>query len=368
MNIGKAIDALIAKKDLSYEDTFELFSSVIKDEETAMNQGAFLAALTAKGATEEEIAAIQKVIYDFDTVKVSVQTDKPIAENSGTGMDAFKTFNISTASSIIASACGVAMARHGSRAITSSCGTVDVAEALGVSVETESSVVAKSIETCGLGLFNGMSANVHPLGLGRILSKINFGTVLNIAASLANPVCPQYGIRGVNDPKMMVPTAEIMHNIGYKKVFVVHGYIGEDEKGIDEISTLGHTVYVEMDENGVLTEGSFYPEDFGVKRGDKETIASLNDPHLEAIRLVHLLSGEQWDSCTDIALLNAAAILYLTGVETSLERAYLRGKASLISGKTEEQLFAWVAAQQTGNAEEAIERLKQMKKEGKVGK
>lgn len=293
MNLGKAIDALIAKQDLSAEITYDLFSKMIHDEETRMNQGAFLAAITAKGATEEEIAAIQKVIYEFDTAKAEVHTAKPLAENSGTGMDAFKTFNISTAAAVVASACGVAMARHGSRAITSTCGTVDVVEALGVTVEMESCDVGRAIETCGIGLFNGMSPRVHPVGLGRILSEISFGTVLNIAASLANPVCAAYGVRGVNHPDMMMKTAKIMKNIGYKKVFVLHGYLGEDTLGIDEASTLGRTAFIEIDEKGNLNENSFYPEDFGLKRPQRSEIAAIGDVQREACRLTGVLSGEK---------------------------------------------------------------------------
>ena len=95
-----------------------------------------------------------------------------------------RPFNISTAASIIAAAGSVPMARHGARAITSVCGTVDMAQALGVDVECSADIVKKSIETAGLGLFNGMSPEIHPNALGRILSQINFGSTLNIAASL----------------------------------------------------------------------------------------------------------------------------------------------------------------------------------------
>lgn len=361
MNFGKAIDALIAKQDLSGELTFELFSRLIRDDESRMNQGAFLAALTSKGATEEEIAAIQRVIYEFDTVRVEVSTDKPLAENSGTGMDSFKTFNISTAASVVAASCGVAMARHGSRAITSSCGTVDVAEALGVTVEMEASQVAKSIEKCGLGLFNGTSPMVHPVGLGRILGEINFGTVLNIAASLANPVKPQYGVRGVNDPLIMERTAKIMHNIGYRRSVVLYGFIGEDKPGMDEASTLGRTVFTETDDRGHMTVQRCYPEDFGMKRGVAEELAAIGDPVLEAQRLARILSGEYRNSAVDIVLLNAAFLLYTAGKADDLVKAYWLAQDALYSGRVYQKLEEWVATQQLGDGEKAILHLKQLK-------
>lgn len=361
MNFGKAIDALIMKQDLSGDLVFDLFSKMIADEETKMNQGAFLAALTAKGATEEEIAAIQKVVYECDTVKTKVNTDLPLAENSGTGMDHFKTFNISTAASVVAASCGIAMARHGSRAITSSCGTVDVAEALGVSVEMECVDVGKSIEKCGLGLFNGMSTKVHPVGLGRILKDISFGTVLNIAASLANPVKPDYGVRGINDPLIMERTAKIMRNIGYKKSVVLYGFIGEDRPGMDEASTLGRTVFMEMNADGRFVKNECYPEDFGIRRGRMEEIAALGDPVLEAKRLTKVLSGNENNSCADIVLLNAAFLIYATGKCEDLISAYRMAENALYSGKVFEKLKEWVRTQQLGNGDLAVMRLERWK-------
>ncbi len=180
------ITRLINKENLSREESYSAFSTVLKNETSEMQQGAFLAALTAKGETKEEIAGCWEAIYQHDTVKITSKIDGPIVENSGTGMDSYKTFNISTCASLIAASEGIAMARHGARAITSKCGTVDMAEALGVNVECEASLAAESLQKSGLALFNGMSPKIHPMALGRILSQISFGSTLNIAASLAS--------------------------------------------------------------------------------------------------------------------------------------------------------------------------------------
>ena len=345
MNIGHAVNDLIAGKDLSFSDTEAIFRQIIQNEESAMDQGAFLAAITAKGAVPEEIAAIWKVIDETDTNKVTIRTERPLAENSGTGMDAFKTFNISTAAAVAASSAGAAVARHGSRGITSKCGTVDVAEALGVRTELSVERVARSVETCGIGLFNGMSPLVHPAGLGRILSQIHFGTVLNIAASLANPCAPVYGLRGVNDPAIIRSTAEIMRQIGYRRVLVLHGYLGEDHLGIDEATTLGRTIYTEIDAEGNVTEGAFYPEDFGLKRGKKEEIAALGDAVREAARLREILDGKGDASARDIVALNGGLILYLTGLAGTIQKGIDLAREQLETGKAGEKLNEWVAAQ-----------------------
>ena len=141
---AKTITKLINKENLSREEAFDAFMTVLKAETSDIQQGAFLAALTAKGETKDEIASCWQAIYEFDTVKQNPVVDGDIVENSGTGMDSFKTFNISTVASIVAASYGVPMARHGARALSSKCGTVDIAEALGVNVECD-------VEVCIMG-------------------------------------------------------------------------------------------------------------------------------------------------------------------------------------------------------------------------
>ena len=216
-HFGSKVDDLIRGRSLSRGEAFDLFRQILKNKQPDLQQGAFLAAITAKGATAEEIAGIWEAIYEVDTMKVRPEVKGPLAENCGTGMDSIKTFNISTAASIVAAAGGINMARHGSRAITSRCGTVDMLEILGVDVNCDVQLVKKSIEVAGIGIFNGMSGLVHPSALCRILSQIRFGTVLNIAGSLANPALPDYGVRGVYSREMVLPIAMAMKEIGYRR-------------------------------------------------------------------------------------------------------------------------------------------------------
>ena len=225
---GRTIGRLSQGESLSREEAKEAFRQVLANEQPELHQGAFLAALAAKGETPEEIAGSWEAIYELDTVKATPSTPAPLVENSGTGMDALKTFNISTAAAIVAAAGGVRMAKHGARAITSACGAVDIAEALGVDVECPPDVVVRSIEDAQIGLFNGMSQQVHPHALPRILSQIRFGSTLNIAASLANPASPRFALRGVYSSDMVAPTAEVMREIGYEHALVVHGRNGDD--------------------------------------------------------------------------------------------------------------------------------------------
>ena len=346
MNIQNALGILISGNDLSYDDCSEIFKRIMANMETEMDQGAFLAAITAKGASPDEIASICNVIRDHYTNKTDICTGLPLVENSGTGMDTFKTFNISTAASIAAASCGIAFARHDSRGITSGCGAVDVCEALGINVECDVETVRKSIEVCGLGVFNGMSGKVHPDGLSRILSKMHFGSVLNIAASLASPTKCDYALRGVNDPSSIKEVANLMNKLGYKKVMVIHGFMEDGTPGMDEATTLGRTIYTMIDEYGNETSSSFMPEEIGLERGSRQMIETSSDPAKEAVRIRKILKGEASTDEENITALNAGLILYLTGKTNSIQEGISMVMNGIKCGNAQRKLDEWISLQQ----------------------
>lgn len=342
---GAVVARLIKSENISRNESKEMFYQILGNKQSDLQQGAFLAALSAKGETAEEIAGSWEAIYELDTIKVSPETTLPLVDNCGTGMDSLKTFNISTAASVIAAADGITFAKHGARAITSFCGTIDILEELGVDVECDPDVVKKSIENAGIGIFNGMSSKVHPQALGRILSQISFGTVLNIAASLANPALPKYGVRGVYSIEMLNPVARVMKEIGYKKALVVHGLSEDGTLGMDEASTLGETFIAELQEDGTIVEYSFLPEDLGIKRGTQEEVASLNNLEQEAIRMIAVLNGKDTGSRSDIVCLNTALILYLMNQSSTIKEGFYKAKDIIKSGKAIHKLRDWVGEQ-----------------------
>lgn len=344
---GSIITRLIQKENLSRNESKKAFVSVLNNDVTEMQQGAFLAALTAKGETKEEVAGSWEAIYDLDTTKVAISDGIETVENSGTGMDTFKTFNISTAASIIAAAGGIPMARHGARAITSICGTVDMAEALGVDVECTADVVAKSIETAGLGLFNGMSPNIHPMALGRILSRIYFGSTLNIAASLANPALPSIGVRGVYSRKMILPVAKVMKEIGYKSAFVLHGSIDDSNKGMDEASVCGITHCARISENNGIDKFTIDPEKLGLANKNCNDLSPEKDIETESKRFAGLLNNNENSARKDAAILNAGLIFLAAGRATSLDDGIEQAAGILEAGAAFQTLEKWVAAQNT---------------------
>jgi len=358
-DFGIKVDALIKGQDLSRSQARDMFLQVLKNEQPDLQQGAFLAAITAKGATPEELAGSWEAIYEIDTVKVRPDVGAPLVDNCGTGMDDIKTFNISTAASIVAACDGVYMAKHGARAITSRCGTVDMLEALGVDVECEPCMVKRSIEKAGIGIFNGMSGKVHPQALYRILSQIRFGTVLNIAGSLANPARPDHGVRGVYSVDMVVPIARTMREIGYKRAMVVHGRDAEGRRGMDEISTLGKTMVAELYPDGEIVERTIQASDLGLARGEEASLLHQPDREAEAKRMLSLLSGGETGSRRDIVCLNAAPILYISGRASDLRDGLEKALEIIESGKPVEKLRDWIKVQ-SSNPEERLERFEEM--------
>ncbi len=344
-DFAKTITRLINKENLSRDEAFEAFSIILNNETSEMQQGAFLAALTAKGETKQEIAGCWQAIYEMDTVKVTPNVNEPIVENCGTGMDSFKTFNISTCASLVAASDGIHMARHGARALTSICGTVDIAEALGVDVECGAEMAATSLEKSKLALFNGMSPTIHPKALGRILSQISFGSTLNIAASLASPVKADIGVRGVYSKDMILPVIEVMKEIGYKKAIVFNGSINDNGLSIDEASIAGTTYCAELLEDGKIREFSFTPEEAGITTKTSDSIAPSDNIAEETLQLISLIKGNIVSARLDAVALNAGLIFYTYGRCKTIKEGTERALDILKSGKPYDTLTNWVEAQ-----------------------
>ncbi|SIQ47845.1 anthranilate phosphoribosyltransferase [Alkalispirochaeta americana] len=351
---GALVSRLIGREDLDFGTAREAFREVLSSRVTEMHQGAFLGALAAKGEALQELAAAWQVIYELDTVK-PLEKEPPdvqqhflslkVVENCGTGMDSFKTFNISTAASVVAAACGVSLARHGARSITSRCGTVDIAEALGVDPDVPVSMVLRSVTTAGIGLFNGMSPAIHPQALGRILSQISFGSCLNIAASLCNPVMPKIGVRGVYARELVEPVAELMRQIGYHRGMVLYGEIDNSFHGMDEASVCGTTWCAEFSDQGPLKVYSFRPGDAGLAVHDPREIAPSGDLSQEAGRFVRTILGVDVSARIEAVLLNASCLLYVAGKARDLSKGVILAREAIESGAAFDRLDSWVRAQ-----------------------
>jgi anthranilate phosphoribosyltransferase len=350
---GWNVQRLIEKKDLTMEESYQMFRQVLLNQQPDLQQGAFLAALVSKTETPQEIAGAWQAIVELDTTPVSGRFAGPLVENSGTGMDQLKTFNVSSAAAVVAAAGGVRMARHGARALTSSCGTVDLLETIGIDVECRVDTVERSIREVGIGLFNGMSPKVHPQSLARILGQIRFGSTLNIAASLASPCRPSHALRGVYSEEMIAKVFEVMKEIGYKRAMVVHGFDSQKEKGMDELSVIGESVIQEFYLDGSEERYSIAPEDVGVKRVRYDDISATGEVEIEAVRFMKVISGTGYPACIDFTCVNAGAILYLIGKVDDIKKGVESCREIIGSGKALQKMAQWVDTQ-TDQGKEGI--------------
>jgi anthranilate phosphoribosyltransferase len=195
-----------------------------------------------------------------------------------------------------------------------------------------------------LGLKGGFP---HPGSLGRILSQIRFGSTLNIAASLASPAQPQVALRGVYSPDKLESVGCVMRNIGYRRGLVVHGFEGNDQPAIDEMSNVGKTLMYEFFADGTVASSSLLPEDVGVRRADVGEIEALGYLEAESIRFIRVLADNGHDACGDLAVLNAGALFYVAGLSDNIGSGVITARELVGSGAAMRKLAEWVEVQNT---------------------
>ena len=342
---GSVIVRLLRRENISRAEARECWSQICRESQPDLQQGAFIAALKAKGETPDEVAGTFEALYELDTIKVTVDTPTPVVDNCGTGADTLKTFNISTGAAIVAAACGVYVVRHAARAISSNCGAVDVVEALGVDVQSAPELPKQSIERAGIGIWNAFLPTIHPKTLGRVLSQIRFGSTINIVGPLLNPTMPQYKVMGVPNTDMIDIEVRTLRELGFKRAFVMHGLDEHSGKGMDELSTLGASRVAELHPDGSITRTTVTPEDVGLSRGTFDDVASGRDVTRNARTLLAVLAGRDAGPRTDIVCFNAAPVLYVMGVVPTLRDGVEMARRTIENGGALRKLREWVTWQ-----------------------
>ena len=344
-DFGAIIQRLKRGEDLTRAEARDCWRQICEEEQPDLQQGAFIAALSAKGETPEEIAGTFEALYELDTIKVDAVTRAPLIDNCGTGADTLKTFNISTAAAIVAAACELCVVRHAARAISSNCGAIDVIEALGVNVEAGPEIPKRSIENAGIGAWNAFLPSIHPRTLGRILSQVRFGSTINIVGPLLNPTMPPLKVMGVPNLKMIDIEAETLRALGTRRAFVMYGLDDNSEKGMDELSTVGVSHFALLEADGSITHGRIDPLDFGIARARHDDLASSRDVIRDATTLLRVIMGNAKQSQSDIVCLNTAPMLYLADVVGTLEDGIARARRAIEDGAALGKLRDWVAWQ-----------------------
>lgn len=356
---GSVVVRLTRGEDITREEARECWKQICEEAQSDLQQGGFIGALKSKGETPEEVAGTFEALYEYDTIKVKVDTPEPLIDNCGTGADTLKTFNISTGAAVIAASLGLYVVRHAARAISSNCGAVDVVEAFGVNVEQAPDLPKKSIENAGICIWNAFLPSVHPKTLARVLSQIRFGSAINLVGPLLNPTMPEYKVMGVPNRDMIDIEIRTLRELGFKRAFVMHGFDEGSGMGMDEISTLGPTHVAELAEDGSIENYILNPDDLGIRKATFKDVASSRDVRVDAGALLAVLAGKDSGPRSDIVCLNTAPLLYLMGRAKDLREGMDLARQAIYEGKPVEKLRQWVMWQNE-NPEDGLPRLEEL--------
>ncbi|MBC8140322.1 MAG: anthranilate phosphoribosyltransferase [Armatimonadetes bacterium] len=322
-----ALAKLITGAHLTEEEAENAMTALAEGGVPPAQIGAFLAALRVKGETVGEITGFARALRQKS---VLVQTSRrPLLDTCGTGGDSVKTFNISTTAAFVASACGVAVAKHGNRAVTSKCGSADVLESLGVRLVEDAVAVGRCIDRIGIGFLFARAHHPAMRHAASVRAELGFRTVFNALGPLTNPAGATRQLLGVYDPALCEPLARVLGNLGAERAMVVHG--GDGRGGLDEIATWGETVVAEWDGAAVNTY-TVTPEMLGVPVCDPADLRAGCDPGENAAILRGILSGADTGARRDIVAANAGAALYVAGVAESVRDGVRTALQALASG------------------------------------
>lgn len=321
IDLKDIIRQLVKAQDLTRQQMQTVMSILMQGEATDAQIGAFLTALAMKGETVDEIIGAVDVMRQL-SAKVDVSTE--VVDCVGTGGDGAKLFNVSTASSLVASAAGVCMAKHGNRAATGNCGSADLLEKAGVNIALEPHQVADCIEKTGIGF---LFAPTHHAAIRHVIAprkEIGIRTVFNLLGPLTNPANPKRMLVGVFSKDWLNPVATVLAALGAKHVMVVCS-----QDGLDEISIAAQTSVVEY-VDGKYKQYVISPEQFGLKSVALDSLL-VNDAEASLSLIRQSLQGKN-GAAFDMIALNAGATLYVAGASESLEAGVHRAKEILVSG------------------------------------
>ena len=312
---------------LEHEEMREAFDLLLEGEVDPIAAGGFLMALKIRGETPDEITAaataMRAAAHGFEGPEDALDT-------CGTGGDGANTFNISTATAIVLSACGIPIAKHGNRAVSSASGSSDVLSALGVKVDISPAQAEACLREVGIAFL--FAPNHHPAvrHVAPVRQALGVRTLFNLLGPLTNPAGARRQLLGVYDAGLVRPIAETLCNLGAESAWVVHG-----TDGLDEMTVTGETI-VCIAHKGNLADWRFTPEDAGLKRHDLDDLRG-GDAATNAEAMRALLDGEG-GAYRDAVLLNAAAGLMVAGLEDDLKDGAERAAKAIDSRAAQEKL------------------------------
>ncbi len=329
--IQEAIRKIVQKEHLNFYEAKEVFYEIFEDRCKDTQIAGFLMGLSILGEKDEEIAAAASVVRE-KAIKINIRENslgvelkEPLFDTCGTGGSGAEKFNISTAVAFVVSSAGIKVAKHGNRAVSSTCGSADVLETLGIKIEVNPSVMEKAIKKIGLGflfapLYHKVFRKVAP-----IRKELGIRTIFNFIGPLCNPVSVTHQLLGVSNSALLLTLASALNKLHTRRAFVVYG---EDLK--DEITLTGKTKVAFLD-RGRVKQFKLTPSNFGLKKCTlKDLEAKTKDESAKII--IDIFKGKK-GAPRDVVLANTSACFYLLGKVKNLKEGVKLGAYYIDEGK-----------------------------------
>lgn len=328
------LDKLLQTQSLSEDELQSVFTAMFAGELTPCQIASFLTAWRLAGESGKELAAGAKMMREAAISPPLPSSTRPLADNCGTGGDGSNSFNISTASAIVAAANGLKIAKHGNRSVSSKCGSADLLFAAGLPENLGPEKTAKLLEATGFTFF--FAPHFHPVMkyVMPVRKELGVRTIFNFLGPLANPISPELQLIGVGDKRFLRPMAEAAQKLGIHKALVVHSEDGLDEISANDI-TLGFLVG-----NGEISEFKFDPNsELGIAKNKCDI--SGGDPSENLAILNRLFAGEKSGPFHAVCI-NAGALLWQSEKSSSIKEGYKLCQASIESGSVKTYFQNWI--------------------------
>ncbi|MBN1444712.1 MAG: anthranilate phosphoribosyltransferase [Candidatus Omnitrophica bacterium] len=316
-------DKLFEKKALTEEESYSVFGEIMDEKVSPVQAAAFLALLKMKGEQPTEIAGAAKLLRD-KAVRVEAARGKTVCDTCGTGGDNSGTFNISTCTAILGFACGLTVAKHGNRSVTSRCGSADVLESVGYRIDLEPSKSEDLLNNYGFAFLFAPLYHRAMKNVMAVRKELGFRTIFNIIGPLCNPAHSGVQIMGVSDYNLLKIIPPVFQSMG------IEGYVFHSEDGLDEISLTARTYIAEVSGRSIK-EFEIYPQDFGFKKCSLSDLKG-GDVKTNAGIMTDIIAGKEKGAMRDIVLLNTAFLLKAAGAASDIKKGL-----SIAAGALEKQ-------------------------------